>query len=235
MTQFILLSLFLSINIAQASSYEAEVREIGAPDKILYRILGSESNNKDALLVQAKAYSGDDIVMEENASLNPTNFETLNYTIINNQTGETAKLVLEKGQYRIEYKEKNKPEQKKDLGKIENLVTPANFEDWIRGHFEQLKKEKSISVSFLVWERHETLNFKISYLGENQLNGETTHLFKMNINNFLVAAFIDPIKIWFNADMKQMRRYLGRIALKKKEKDGKYSNLDGDVLYTYKN
>ena len=129
---------------------------------------------------------------------------------------------------------KGKPAVKKEIEKPNVLVAPANFEQFIRLNFEKIKKEKNIVVDFLIWDRHETIPFKITYLGENKLNGENTQLFKMNVSNFLIAAFVEPIRVWYSQDMSQIKRYLGRVAVKQKNKDGSYSDLDADVLYRYK-
>lgn len=139
--------------------------------------------------------------------------------------------------YTATVKELGKPDSpvivKKEFNKPPLLTGPPNYEEIILANFEKLKKEKSIVVDFLVWDRLDTYRFKVSYLGEQDLRGEKTQAFKMNIDNFLVATFVSPIKVWFSSDMSQLRMFSGRVGVKRLI-DGKFRDFDADVIYQYK-
>jgi hypothetical protein len=173
------------------------------------------------------------VVLEEIGVVNTKTNDLVTYDINQFQTNETGRLKFPGDKVVIDYVVQGKEPVKKEFSKPAFLTGPPNYEEVIRANFERLKKDKSIVVNFLVWDKLDTYSFKVSYLGEQELNGEKTHAFKMNINNFLVAAFISPIRVWFSSDLSKLRRFSGRVGVKRKV-DGKYKDLDADVLYTYK-
>ena len=220
---------------AQSSGYVAEVREIDSKDqKTLFTIEVNKKVADGKETVIARSMDGTELALEEIGVLDTKDSSVLEYRVENKQTNESGKLVFEGDKIFIEYNAKGKATVKKEIPKPKYLVAPANFEQYLQKNFETLKKDKKMAVDFLIWDRLETIKFKISYLGETQLNGETVHHFKMNIDNFLIAAFITPIQMWYTQDMTKVRRFLGRVSVKKKNADGSLSNLDADVKYTYK-
>lgn len=235
MFKLFLITIFVTATAWAAPSYDAEVRDSGSDaDKILFHIEVINTPEKEKTRVIAKTLEGSNTVIEEEALVVSGSSEILEYKIKNYQTGESGNLVFLADKIQIQFKEKNKTAEEKEIFKPQNLVAPGNFEIWIRNNFEKIKKEKSAVINFLVWDRHEIVPFKVTYLGETTLGNETCQLFKMNIDNFLLAAFIDPVKIWYNRDMSRLRRYLGRVSVRKKDKNGNYSNLDADVKYVEK-
>jgi hypothetical protein len=228
---------FLIVAILFCSSYlkaeyVAEVREIGGKD-VLFKIEVTKTRENGKETVVARSSENGNVVLEEVGVLDVKDFSVLEYRVDNRQTKETGKLIFNDSKIWIEYRAQNQSLIKKEIPKPKVLIAPANFEQFLKANFETLKKTKTMPVDFLIWDRHETINFKISYLGEKNLNGEKTHHFKMNVNNFLIAAFISPIQMWYSEDMTKVRRFLGRVAVKKKNSDGSFSNLDADVTYKY--
>jgi len=229
----IFLSSFYSA-ITFAQDYSASVREIGKPESpVLFTIEVTRSLNGELKTTKALTKENDKVVLEEIGVVNTKSNELVTYDINQFQTEETGRLKFPADKVQIEYSVKGKDPVKKEFAKPALLTGPPNYEEIIRANFEKLKKDKSIVVNFLVWDKLDTYGFKVSYLGEQELNGEKTHAFKMNIDNFLVAAFISPIRVWFNNDLTKLRRFSGRVGVKRKV-DGKYKDLDADVLYTYK-
>jgi hypothetical protein len=222
-------------NYAFAGSYVAEVREIDSKDKkVLFTIEVNKKIEGNKETVVARSMAGSELALEEIGVLDTKDSSVLEYRVDNRQTNESGKLIFEGDKIFIEYNQKGKPTVKKEIPKPKYLVAPANFEQYLKTNFETLKRDKKMSVDFLIWDRLETIKFKITYLGETKLNDETVHHFKMNVDNFLIAAFITPIQMWYSQDMTQVRRFLGRVSVRKKNSDGSLSNLDADVKYIYK-
>lgn len=220
---------------AQNSSYVAEVKEINSNDqKVLFNIVVDKKTEAGKETVVARSMAGSELALEEIGVLDAKDSSLLEYRVDNKQTNESGKLVFEGNKIFIEYNAQGKPTVKKEISKPKYLVAPANFEQYLQKNFETLKRDKKMSVDFLIWDRLETIKFKISYLGETKLNNETVHHFKMNVDNFLIAAFVTPIQMWYTQDMTKVRRFLGRVSVKKKNADGSLANLDADVKYTYK-
>jgi hypothetical protein len=174
------------------------------------------------------------VVLEEIGVVNTKTNDLVTYDINQFQTNETGRLKFPGDKVVIEYTgEGRMTPVKKDFVKPPLLTGPPNYEEVIRANFEKLKKDKTLVVNFLVWDRLDTYRFKVTYLGEEDFKGEKAHAFKMNIDNVLVAAFISPIRVWFNSDLSQLKKFSGRVGVKRKI-DGKYKDLDADVIYTYK-
>lgn len=231
MKKYILL-IFLSAS-AFAQDYTATIREIDKPDSpVLYNIEVTRTTAGDLRTMKAVTKEGDKIVLEEIGIINTKTNELFQYDINQYQTNEVGHLKFPGDKVQVEYSIAGK-ETKKEFKKPELLTGPPNYEEFIRTNFEKFKKEKSISVNFLVWDRLDTYAFKVTYLGEQELNGEKSHVFKMNVDNFLIAAFVSPIKVWFTPDLTKIRKFSGRVGVKKKV-DGKFKDVDADVVYTYK-
>lgn len=234
-SSILIVSLTSTLAWAQSSGYVAEVREIDSKDqKTLFTIEVDKKIADGKETVTARSMAGSELALEEVGVLDTKDSSVLEYRVDNKQTNESGKLIFEGDKIFIEFNAKGKPTVKKEIPKPKYLVAPANFEQYLQKNFETLKKDKKMSVDFLIWDRLETIKFKISYLGETKLNNETVHHFKMNVDNFLIAAFVTPIQMWYTQDMTKVRRFLGRVSVKKKNADGTLSNLDADVKYIYK-
>lgn len=235
LSAFMVVSLLTFHSFAQSTGYTAEVREIDSKDqKTIFNIVVDKKIESGKETVIARSMAGAELALEEIGVLDAKDSSVLEYRVDNKQTNESGKLIFEGDKIFIEFNAKGQPTVKKEIPKPKYLVAPANFEQYLQKNFETLKRDKKMSVDFLIWDRLETIKFKISYLGETKLNDETVHHFKMNVDNFLIAAFVTPIQMWYTQDMTKVRRFLGRVSVKKKNTDGSLSNLDADVKYTYK-
>ncbi len=170
--------------------------------------------------------------LKESGKINEATAEILEYKVTQLQTKEKGTVDVFDEKIRIKYEVEGKPEQIKEIKKPKVLVAPANFERWLKVNFEKLKKDKTTVIDFLIWDRMETLKFKVTYLGLNEENGKKVHQFKMNIDNFLIASIISPIKISMSEDMTKIQRFQGRLGVKAKDGES-YKNFDGDVIYFY--
>jgi hypothetical protein len=230
---FVLLTMIYRTSVAAQYS-TAEVRELNSKnEKVYFNLVTTKDVLNNQMRIKSQFKKEENIELEETAVIDAETAEIINYNIINNQTGETGAVVVNKNSVLVTYTEKNKPPLKKEFTKPNQLVAPANFDLWIQKNFEILKKEKSMAVNFLVWDRLETIEFKVSYLGLENHNNVNLHAFKMNINNFIFAAFISPIKVWYNKEVTQIHSYKGRVAVRNKI-GTKLSDFDGDLIYYYK-
>lgn len=220
---------------AEFRPYNAQVSDLETDQKkILFDIKADKKIIDENLFLDVSVLDkNSEVAIRESAIVNKNNAEFVEYKIINNQTRERG-VVTVKDKIKFEYTDPENKTKTKEITKPDRLVSPANFELWIIRNFELLKKEKSVSINFLIWDRLETIKFKVTYLGEQSLDGEKTQLFKMNIDNFLLATFISPIKIWYKADMSEIKLYEGRVAVRKKNSSGQYDDLDARVTYSYK-
>lgn len=227
----ILLILCSSLELL-AYDYRAEVRALDQPaSPVLFEIKLNRSTDGEITKINASFVEKNKPVLIESAVVNNLNADVLEYSVKSEQTGESGLVKITGDKIKIDYKSSDKSESK-EIPKPKTLVAPANFEIWFEKNFTTLKEKKSLSVPFLIWDRMETIGFKVSYLGEESVDGQKMQAFKMNIDNIFLSTFISPIRIWYSQDMTRIQRYRGRVAVKQKSGDD-YVNLDADVKYFY--
>lgn len=219
--------------MAMAYDYSAEIRELDNPTgPVLFEIKLNRSADGEKTKITASFIEKNKAVLAESAVVNNVTAEIIEYSVKSEQTGESGLVQVSADKIKIDYKAKDK-NQSKEIPRPKTLVAPANFELWLEKNFALLKEKRSVSVPFLVWDRMETIGFKVTYLGEETVDGQKMQAFKMNIDNVFLSAFISPIRIWYNQDMTRIQRYRGRVAVQQKSGNG-FSPLDADVKYFYK-
>ncbi len=213
---FFLIAFITSLNSwSQTREYRADITNlISKIQKNDFSLELTEIESLDSLKIKGVFKKENEIQLIEEALLDPKTAEIIDYKIDQKQTGEMGHIQIKDQKVVITYKNKDLKEKAVTLGLPSQLVAPANFNQWLQRNFLILKEKKSIVIDFLVWDKLDTYSFKVSYLGEVELNGKKAHQFKMNINNRFVAAFVDPIFIWYNLPMTQIQQYQGRVAVK---------------------
>jgi hypothetical protein len=230
--RFFFFSLLLGLSCkAQNQTYKAEIFNLNPESQQLDFTLDiNEIQTSETVQIKGVFKKKDEIQLAEEAILDSKTADIQEYKIDQKQTGEIGHVQIKDQKVLITYKKKNEKEKSITLNKPAILVAPANFNQWLQKNFESLKTKKSIVIDFLVWDKLDTYSFKVTYLGEVDLRGQKTHKFKMNINNSFIAAFVDPIFIWYNLPMTQIQQYQGRVAVKLAS-GPELKNMDALVKY----
>jgi hypothetical protein len=212
----IILCVLVSYSVSTlAQAYKAEIFNLNPKSQQLDFTLDiNEIQKLETVQVKAIFKKKNEVQLIEEATLDSKTADIQDYKIDQKQTGEIGHVQIKDQKILITYKKKDEKEKSVTLNKPGVLVAPANFNQWLQKNFETLKVKKSIVIDFLVWDKLDTYSFKVTYLGEVDLRGQKTHQFKMNIDNSFIAAFIDPIFIWYNLPMTQIQQYQGRVAVK---------------------
>ncbi len=215
-SRLFLFSLLVGLNgWAQTQTYKADIFNLQPLSQSSdFTLELTEIYTSETSQIKGVFKKQNEIQIIEEATLDSKSADIKEYKIDQKQTGETGHVQIKDQKISINYKKKDEKEKNVTLNKPAVLVAPANFNQWIQKNFELLKIKKSVVIDFLVWDKLDTYSFKVTYLGEVNLNGQKTHQFKMNINNSLIAAFIDPILVWYNLPMTQIQQYQGRVAVK---------------------
>lgn len=225
--------LFVILTSIKSYSYYAEIRPINKPnDPVLYKIEFNEKQNGNLVELTATFKKDDQIQIEEKGIVNPETAEFTQYSVNQIQTKEKGLVTVQNNQVKISFDSLGKSTQTKEFSKPNQLVAPANFDRWLKKNFENLKKQKTMTIQFLVWDRLDYYNFKVTYLGLFEVDKTKVHRFKMNVDNFLISAFVSDIEIEMSEDLNQLKHYKGRVAVKIKKGD-QFKDLDADVKYFY--
>ncbi len=199
----------------------------------------TSKNSGDNVTITSKGLLGTEVLLDEKATSKISDGSLIEYTVQHHQFSDEGTLKVNGNKGVLEYSEKDEKKKTKEFKFDQPLVSPGNMEAFMRSHFEELKKKGKLYVDFFVWERRDTVDFVIKYVGAEKVKGETgeTELnhFRLSVSNVFLSAVVDPIDIWFSQDMSQILRYKGRMAIKKKDaKSSELKGLDAEVIYTYK-
>ncbi|WP_413581466.1 hypothetical protein [Bdellovibrio sp. HCB288] len=155
----------------------------------------------------------------------------VSYEIVRSQTGEKGRITLEGDKIKFEYEGsdgKTKTSEEKSKG---ILLSTANFAPFVLSHWEEFQKGSSISVRYAVWDRLETVGFTLKKVGETEVAGEKLMELQMKPTSFVIAALVDPVHFWYSDKDRTLRVLKGRVPVKQM-KNGKWSDLDAEVVYT---
>ncbi|WP_413578674.1 hypothetical protein ACLVWU_09110 [Bdellovibrio sp. HCB290] len=155
----------------------------------------------------------------------------VSYEIVRSQTGESGRITLEGDKIKFEYegadgKKKSSEEKLKGI-----LLCTSNFAPFVLSHWDQFQQGNSVSVRYAVWDRLETVGFTIKKVGEAEVAGEKLMELQMKPTSFIIAALVDPVHFWYSDKDKTLRVLKGRVPVKQM-KNGKWSDLDAEVVYT---
>lgn len=114
----------------------------------------------------------------------------------------------------------------------DTFVTSGSFQRFVKDNWADITKGETVSFRYGVWDRQETVGFKIFKNGEEKDGDKTIIVVKMKPSSFIIAAIVKPIIFKFPADGAHLLEMNGRVAPKKKDGD-KWKDLDAEVVYTY--
>lgn len=114
----------------------------------------------------------------------------------------------------------------------DTFVTSGNFQSFVRDHWAQIMKGETLSFRYGVWDRQETVGFKIFKDGEAKVGDKTVIKVKMKPSSFIIAAIVKPVIFTFPENGEHILEMNGRVAPKQKSGD-KWKDLDAEVVYSY--
>ncbi|MFS4460015.1 hypothetical protein [Bdellovibrio sp. HCB2-146] len=147
------------------------------------------------------------------------------------QTKEKGTITVNNGRVHFEYQGpdgKKKTDDEKAKGTI---VCTANFNAYVLANWDQLMSGKDLDVRFAVWDRLETVGFTLQKVGITEKDGKKWLELRMKPTSFVIAALVDPLYFGYTVEDKQLRLMKGRVS-PKIQKDGKWKDLDAEVVYT---
>lgn len=226
-------------NVLADSHAVATVKDLSNPSGPTWTMDMISKDAGDNITIKSQGLLGTEVLLDEQATSRKSDGSLIEYSVKHLQFEDEGTLKVNGNKGVLEYTEKGVKQKTKEFKFDQPFVCPGNMEAFIRSHFEELKKKGKIYVDFFVWERRDTVDFVIKYVGAEKVKTETgeteqNHI-RMSVSNVFLSALVDPIDVWFNQDMTQILRYKGRMAIKKKDpKSGELKGLDAEVIYSYK-
>ncbi len=231
--------LIVGQNILADSHAVATVKELSNPSGPTWTMDMTAKDSGDTVTIKSQGLLGTEVLLDEQATSKKSDGSLIEYSVKHLQFSDEGTLKVTGNKGVLEYSENGAKQKTKEFKFSQPFVCPGNMEAFIRANFEELKKKGKIYVDFFVWERRDTVDFVIKYIGAEKVKTaagevEQNHI-RMSVSNVFLSAVVDPIDVWFSQDMTQILRYKGRMAIKKKDpKSGELKGLDAEVIYTYK-
>lgn len=226
----LLLTILTASNLAVA--YTAALYEQGSgKKKLLYNMTVDIANGDDGKFT-AKATFKDaegNLALEQNVILQGS--QIVRDETLQKQLDQVGLIEVKDGKVFF-----TKTADGKTSTKEEDLeqpfVTSGNFQKFVKDNWSEIMKGETISFRYGVWDRQETVGFKIFKVSEEK-NGDTTVVsVKMKPSSFIIAAIVKPILFKLPSDGARIVEMNGRVA--PKIKDGsKWKDLDAEVVYSY--
>ncbi|MFM6929579.1 MAG: hypothetical protein ACKOX6_14010 [Bdellovibrio sp.] len=158
--------------------------------------------------------------------------ELVSYEIDRPQTSEKGRIAVRDGRIFFEYEGPNGKKKSSDE-KVKGLILcSANFSSFVKAHWEELSAGKSLDVRFAVWDRLETVGFTLKKIKDVTQGDKRLLELQMKPTSFVIAAIVDPVNLWYAYDDQKIQVLKGRVA-PKFQGDGKWKDLDAEVVYTY--
>lgn len=217
----------------------ATVKELSNPSGPTWTMDMVSKDVGDNITITSQGLLGSEVLLDEKATSKKSDGSLIEYYVKHNQFNDEGTLKVTGNKGVLEYTENGEKKKTKEFKFTQPFVCPGNMEAFIRANLDELKKKGKIYVDFFVWERRDTVDFVIKYVGaeKKEVDGKTeiqNHI-RMSVSNVFLSALVDPIDVWFNEDMTRILRYKGRMAIKKKDpKTDELKGLDAEVIYTYK-
>jgi hypothetical protein len=102
----------------------------------------------------------------------------------------------------------------------------------IGAHWAELMKGDTMKRRLAVLERRESVGFNFTKEGEGDVDGKKAVIIKMKPSSFLIAAIVSPLRFYMTPDGQELMEIKGRTTVKRDKGDGKFGDLDADILYT---
>jgi hypothetical protein len=226
----LLLGLVFFSSLAHAD-YTGEMYELGSNRaKKLYSVKVEQKTNGEQEDIVATVTGVDGkVALIEKTSLK--GIEVLNFEIDQKQLETTA--VIKVGSEKVIFtKTKDGKTKEDDEKRKPTFVITGNFQKFIASRWAEIMTGKEVEFRYGVWDRMETVGFEVKKIGEEGNGEQKRVVLKMKPSSMIIAALVNPIEFKFTGDGKRLMEMKGRVGPKQLI-NGKWKDLDAEVVYTY--
>lgn len=89
------------------------------------------------------------------------------------------------------------------------LVIDAGFDEFIRKNWDRLQRNERILIQFAVPSMLRIVEFRVYKVSSRTIKGKPATVFSMDLGNFFLRLFIDPIVVSYDNEEKKLLRYEG--------------------------
>jgi hypothetical protein len=89
------------------------------------------------------------------------------------------------------------------------LVVDAGFDEFIRKNWNRLQNNERILIQFAVPSMLRVVEFRVYKVSSSKIKGKAASVFSMDLGNFFLRLFMDPIIVSYDNKEKKLLRYEG--------------------------
>ncbi len=209
---------------AQVFDLEADVQK----DSPLYKVKHDETLTDEKLQFHnVYAYPDGKEAFTEDVVLKGT--EVISYRVNQKQLVEEGSIEVKDNKVFFTYKKKDREAKTSEEKYVDNLVIGPSLVPYMQKHWDKLKAGETLSVRLAVPDRRETVGFS---LFKDKSSTDDKFIVKMKASSLVISAIVDPLYFSFLPDGSRMVEMKGRTQAKK-DKDGKFSDLDAHTIYKF--
>ncbi len=153
--------------------------------------------------------------------------QLISYEILHNQLKEEGRVRVEGAKIHFERKGKDGKTKKKTEDGKANLAVGPTIGVYLADHWDEILTGKKVQISFAVWDRLETVGFRLWKTKDVKIEGRDAIEVTMNPTSWLIRQLVNDLVFTFDKNTKEMLAFRGRIP--PKTKDGK--DLDARNIY----
>ena len=162
------------------------------------------------------------------------NGEVTDYSIDQKLLGEQGSFAVRDGKVVFSYTKNGKTEtDSEDLRP--NLTIGPHLMTILRKNWDLIMKGETLQTRYGALERKETVGFKFFKIDEKvmpEFGSKPVVLIRMKSSSLVISALVDPLTFICEKDGSHLLQVTGRTQ-PKIQKDGKWQDLDVDLVYTY--
>jgi hypothetical protein len=117
-------------------------------------------------------------------------------------------------------------------GLLNNFTSGPTAEAFLKEHWQEILKGKTVSARFAVNEVRETIGFDFKMKGRKKIGDVDAVWITMSPSSFFISMVASDFDLFLDPKEVRYVEFVGRTPLKTKV-DGKLKPFDGEILYQY--
>jgi hypothetical protein len=230
-----LLLVAFSASRATAETFTASIYEQGSQkSRLLFNVErkdtpganGSDGKVRIVTRSAGGAQPAQDAVIEEAIVRGA---QVVSYRLEQKQTGDHGSLEIKDGKVFFSFTTSDGKTKTAEEDAKPNLIVGPTTIAYLQQNWKTILAGDDVDTRYASLDRRETVGFKFFKLGET----DKTIQVKMKPTSIIIAALVDPLIFTFSKDAVPRLLELHGRAIPKHQVDGKWKDLDADIVYKY--
>jgi hypothetical protein len=227
----LIFTVFMGVSSANAiETVTGQVKKQGGTEVLFNYKRTEEKLGAQKILTNTYYNLDGSIAVQDTAYLDESG-KLLRYEHEQKQVGAKGYAKFEGGEVKIHYEHAGDTTNESEDLEGEVVIGPI-LSAKVLENMDSMIKGKDFHFRYVVLARGETIGFRFKFLGKTKLSGKEHLSFQMEPSSWVIRALVDPLKFYYDAETRRLRKVTGRTVPKIKV-DGKFKDLDADTYYSF--